>query len=410
MYSCPAGQTVFGASCLSGTVMQAIVTGYKCAAGQMLLGSACVWTSQSASTITTAAVASCPSGGTYEGSAGCHFAGYNAGIYMSYYYAPTWVCPLGTNLSGSSCQQSTTTSVNTTTGATPVYTCPGGEVLNTSSTSGVCQPAVKQAVASVSYTCPSGYQLSGQTCRQGTGTTADTSGMAADRQLDFIYGPEHQRVRQIVTLSANAPSNMHSGTTWYLHGDNNDLFYEKEIRADGTTEHKHYLSAGGITFAIQTIREGALNGKPAKTLNYLHHDHLGSTSAVTDEAGAVIERMAYDPWGKRRYANGVADTTDSIVPSSTERGFTMHEHLDELGIIHMNGRIYDPYTGRFMSADPFIQDAGNLQSYNRYAYVMNNPLNVTDPSGYFSLGKFLRTLASIYIMWRISGGSAQPCR
>jgi RHS repeat-associated protein len=163
------------------------------------------------------------------------------------------------------------------------------------------------------------------------------------------------------------------------------------------SRHKHYLSAGGITFAIQTLREGTLNGKAPRTLNYLHHDHLGSTSAVTDETGTVIERMAYDPWGKRRFTNGTADTSDSIVPSSTDRGFTMHEHLDELGIIHMNGRIYDPYTGRFMSADPFIQAPGNLQSYNRYAYVMNNPLNMTDPSGYFSLRKAFRVAIAIYV-------------
>jgi RHS repeat-associated protein len=60
----------------------------------------------------------------------------------------------------------------------------------------------------------------------------------------------------------------------------------------------------------------------------------------------------------------------------------MHEHLDEMGVVHMNGRIYDPLIGRFMSADPFIQAPGLLQSYNRYAYVMNNPLNLTDPSGF----------------------------
>jgi RHS repeat-associated protein len=75
----------------------------------------------------------------------------------------------------------------------------------------------------------------------------------------------------------------------------------------------------------------------------------------------------------------------------------MHEHLDEMGIIHMNGRIYDPYTGRFMSADPFIQSPDNLQSYNRYAYVMNNPLNMTDPSGYFSLRKAFRVAVAIYV-------------
>ena len=65
----------------------------------------------------------------------------------------------------------------------------------------------------------------------------------------------------------------------------------------------------------------------------------------------------------------------------------MHEHIDEMGIINMNGRIYDPLIGRFMSADPYIQAPDDLQSHNRYAYVMNNPLNLDDPSGYFSISR-----------------------
>ena len=96
------------------------------------------------------------------------------------------------------------------------------------------------------------------------------------------------------------------------------------------------------------------------------------------------------PWGKRRNTNGQADTTDSLTGLTTDRGYTEHEHLDEMGLIHMNGRVYDPLVGRMMSADPFIQAPGSLQSYNRYAYVMNNPLNLTDPSGYFSLRGFLK--------------------
>jgi len=58
--------------------------------------------------------------------------------------------------------------------------------------------------------------------------------------------------------------------------------------------------------------------------------------------------------------------------------------LDHVGLVHMNGRIYDPTLGRFLSADPFIQFPDNLQSYNRYSYVMNRPLSLTDPSGYFA--------------------------
>ncbi|NOT82470.1 MAG: RHS repeat-associated core domain-containing protein, partial [Gallionella sp.] len=66
----------------------------------------------------------------------------------------------------------------------------------------------------------------------------------------------------------------------------------------------------------------------------------------------------------------------------TDHGYTGHEHLDDMGLIHMNGRVYDPRTGRFLQADPTIQSPGNLQSFNRYSYVMNNPFFGTDPSGY----------------------------
>jgi RHS repeat-associated protein len=93
-------------------------------------------------------------------------------------------------------------------------------------------------------------------------------------------------------------------------------------------------------------------------------------------------------WGKRRFTDGTSDNTDSLVGLTTDRGYTEHEMLDELGIIHMNGRIYDPYIGRFMSADPIIQDPYELQSHNRYSYVMNNPLFYTDPSGYSAWNRF----------------------
>jgi RHS repeat-associated protein len=56
--------------------------------------------------------------------------------------------------------------------------------------------------------------------------------------------------------------------------------------------------------------------------------------------------------------------------------------LDELGFIHMNGRIFDPIRARFAQADPFIPEVTKLQAFNRYSYVYNNPLRYTDPTGY----------------------------
>jgi RHS repeat-associated protein len=123
------------------------------------------------------------------------------------------------------------------------------------------------------------------------------------------------------------------------------------------------------------------------------------------ECIATVDRMAYDPWGDRRFASttvGASDPTNAIQPASTNRGYTGHEMLDQgnLGLIHMNGRLYDPTLARFVSADPFVQDPHATQSLNRYAYVWNDPLNSTDPSGYFKflgINIDLRTIAGIAV-------------
>ena len=165
-----------------------------------------------------------------------------------------------------------------------------------------------------------------------------------------------------------------------------------------------------MVFAMQVTRTGAIDNsnplKAASTLSYFHHDHLGSIAAISNAQGAVVERLAFDPWGKRRNANGLPDPADSLAGSYTDRGFTMHEHLDEVGVTHMNGRIYDPLIGRFMSADPFIQAPDNLQGYNRYAYVQNNPLNLVDPSGYKISFKKLVKIAVVVGVGYFTGGLA----
>ena len=71
----------------------------------------------------------------------------------------------------------------------------------------------------------------------------------------------------------------------------------------------------------------------------------------------------------------------------------------------MNGRIYDPTLGRFLQADPFIQAPRNSQSYNRYAYVLNNPLSYTDPSGYFFSSVFKGVNRAVKKLWQSTTGS-----
>ncbi|HCJ6672866.1 TPA: hypothetical protein NU797_003606, partial [Acinetobacter baumannii] len=122
---------------------------------------------------------------------------------------------------------------------------------------------------------------------------------------------------------------------------------------------------------------------------YFHSDHLTSIEVITDATGAVVERLSYDPWGKRRNADGTVAST-VLKGSKDSHGFTSHEMLDSIGLVHMNGRVYDPQVGRFTSADPTIDGADNLQGYNRYSYVHNNPGTLLDPSGYGFLSKLVR--------------------
>ncbi|WP_423682129.1 RHS repeat domain-containing protein [Undibacterium sp. WLHG33] len=122
-------------------------------------------------------------------------------------------------------------------------------------------------------------------------------------------------------------------------------------------------------------------GSSSSELNWSHHDRLGSIISISDSSGNLKEKLAYDSWGKRRTTDGSA-TPDNLDGQVDNKGYTGHEMLDQLDLVHMNGRIYDPLMARFLSADPMIQDPLHSQSYNRYTYVWNNPTNLTDPTGY----------------------------
>lgn len=77
--------------------------------------------------------------------------------------------------------------------------------------------------------------------------------------------------------------------------------------------------------------------------------------------------------------------------------------MDQANLIHMGGRVYDPRIARFLSADPLVQAPELSQSFNRYSYVMNNPMNYVDPSGYSWLSDNWRTIASIAISFYMPG-------
>lgn len=180
------------------------------------------------------------------------------------------------------------------------------------------------------------------------------------KHYELTYGVDDQR-----RMSVYKESGVTKLTRYYLGN------YEEEVLANGNIRKIHYLS--GAIFID--------NSNANDSLYYSYADAQGSLIALTDADGNVVRRYAYDPWGKRRDANNW-NIADNCVNLIVNRGYTEHEHVDAFGIINMNGRVYDPATASFFSADPVLTDAGNWLDYNRYGYCLGNPFRYTDPSGY----------------------------
>ncbi|MDB4265405.1 FG-GAP-like repeat-containing protein [bacterium] len=246
------------------------------------------------------------------------------------------------------------------------------------------------------------YDLNGNRTSSKDGTVAYTSFnkpssiQKGDHSVAFKYAPNRSRYQQISEDGANQT------VKDYVGG-----FFERDASADGVRRNIHYIRGGGGVVAIYTSQQNFGITPENEKVRYLHRDHLGSITAITNESGGLVERLSFDAWGQRRSVSfdvGIWSVVESADASSeTNRGFTGHEMLDAVGLIHMNGRVYDPVIGRFLSPDPFVQAPENLQSLNRYSYVLNNPLSFTDPSGFFfkSILKFIKkhigTIAAIGI-------------
>ena len=199
----------------------------------------------------------------------------------------------------------------------------------------------------------------------------------------FRYGGDRSRYKRTVN----------GKVTWYVGG--------VEITEGDTPDSKIYTRyIDGYAIVRSKERKNPGDGALTRTLDTVRYpvkDNMGSVVTLLNEEGFqagengfVEQQASFDAWGKRRSASDWNAALDQSTSSFkrlldiTPRGYTGHEMLDTLGLIHMNGRVYDPTIGRFVSADPIIQAPENTQSYNRYAYVLNNPLKYMDPSGYSS--------------------------
>ncbi|MDM1072286.1 RHS repeat-associated core domain-containing protein [Empedobacter brevis] len=163
---------------------------------------------------------------------------------------------------------------------------------------------------------------------------------------------------------------------------------QKIIKKDEVIKVVTYID--GDPYSSSYIKVDQFNSASgANTPNnyYLHRDYQGSIVALSNTSGRVVEKRYFDAWGNIKQVvhtswNGtVATNTTNKTLGILDRGYTGHEHLQSVGLIHMNGRLYDPLIRRFLSPDNFVQDPYNTQNFDRYTYVYNNPLIYNDPSG-----------------------------
>jgi RHS repeat-associated protein len=209
----------------------------------------------------------------------------------------------------------------------------------------------------------------------GTSLT-DTTPVAKD---EFAYGPNGQRFAR--------------KTQWQEGGSTitEEVSYvgAVEIIADDSDPDIQTITKTRLSANVMHVKmEGSTTDE---FFEYAHRDHLGSIEVVTDDNGNALDNLAFEPFGSRKNKDWTANISSAELDALLDldwghtrkvRGFTGHEHLDRTGFIHMNGRVYDPVLGRFLSPDPIVQAPIFSQSWNRYSYVWNSPLSYTDPTGF----------------------------
>ncbi|BCA56802.1 hypothetical protein W02_39420 [Nitrospira sp. KM1] len=154
--------------------------------------------------------------------------------------------------------------------------------------------------------------------------------------------------------------------------------YECETTGAGTTCTR-FIWAGNTRIATVAVSTG--------TVQYWHPDHLGSSTVITDGAGAKVQSLAYYPYGGTR-----TNTSSSTPPVDVPYKYTGKELDASTGLYDYGARLYDPVLGRFISADTIVPNPRDPQDLNRYTYAGNSPFMYTDPTGHFKLniGKFFR--------------------
>ena len=183
----------------------------------------------------------------------------------------------------------------------------------------------------------------------------------------YIYDGEGRRVKTYFPLGEQVR---------FVYGIGGQLIMEFET-ATGALKREYVYGGGGLLATIDSTGG----------TQYMTADHLGSLRVVTDSAGGVDSRHDYKPFGQELPVGvGGRTTGQGFVTDTARKKFTGYERDQDTGLDFAQARYYAPTLGRFTSVDPLMASGstGNPQSFNRYSYVLNNPLNATDPTGLFA--------------------------
>lgn len=193
--------------------------------------------------------------------------------------------------------------------------------------------------------------------------------------VSLFYDANRQRYKQVYA------GNGFNETTLYLGG------LLQKVSANGVDDYRYQIQAQGQTVAIMSRLSTGTNAT-----RYMLTDYQGSVTKLTDSSGTSLVSESFTAYGARRnpatWSGNPTYGDQTTLSGLTRDGYTGATALGSLGLTHLNGRVQDAITGRFLSADPYITEPGNTQNYNRYSYVYNNPMSYTDPSGFFTCNTF----------------------
>ena len=185
----------------------------------------------------------------------------------------------------------------------------------------------------------------------------------------YLYDAENR----LVTFN-NGPNPLTNGATYIYDGTGQRI---KKVTGSETT-----IFVYDVTSRLVAEYSTSAQQNPGVT-SYLTADGLSSPRAVTNQSGAVIARHDYLPFGEEIGAKGGRGAHSTYGVESLRQQFTQKERDAESGLDYFGARYYASTQGRFISVDPMMASsrANKPQSWNRYTYVLNNPLRFIDPEG-----------------------------